>query len=94
MPNCGSQARFSTNWNPASAGLKRHQVERRGKGDQRRDERDVAHHPLALRAIAAPAGDEHQQRAEQRQEYDCCEQHYRVKYQPRIKTTPMKSDAA
>src|SRR5687768_2712228 len=70
------------------------QEQRRREGDERHAERDVAHGPLAFGAVTAPAGKQHQERAEQRQEDDCGEQHQRVKYQPRIKTTPTNRDAA
>jgi hypothetical protein len=48
------------------------QVERGRQRHQRRAERDVAHQRLAVRAIAAAAGQKHQQRAGEREEDDDC----------------------
>jgi hypothetical protein len=42
--------------------------QRRRERDERHGERQRAHRPLALGTIAAPAGQQHQQRADQRQE--------------------------
>ena len=71
MPNCGSHARFSTNWKSALGGVEAPPEEqRRRERDERHGERQRAHGPLALGTIAAPAGQQHQQRADQRQKDD------------------------
>ena len=68
MPNCGSHVRLSTNW---KSGIERveapPQEQRRRERDERDGERQHAHRPFALGTIAAPAGQQHQQRADQRQ---------------------------
>src|SRR6185436_18624375 len=51
------------------------QVEGGGEREQRDAERDVAHQRLALRVVAAAAGEQHQQRAGERQKNDRGEQH-------------------
>ena len=76
MPKSGSHACCSTNWNAGAGRVEAPpQEQRRGERRERRQQREVADQRLAVGPIAAPAGEQHQQRAGERQKDDERKQH-------------------